>query len=861
MAGKPDVRVKLSAEGVAEVVAALKKIQSEGQRATVKPRQSFLGFNNVLGATKNLLGGLGIALGINQFRSFIQRSVDAADSINKTGAKIGATTENLSALQLVARTADSTLESVAAAIVRMNKNLGDAAAGVPTAIGYMKDLGVELDDIRGLDAVEVFALISKKLMEIEDPLVRDRVALGLFGRAGAQVKPTMQALADEGLGSVIERARELGILLDHDVAAASERIKDDLEILAMQSEALGARFMAGFGPEASQALQVLSGDLSKTTDDWREAGEAIGKVVKWVVAVVATGFDLVGSWIGFMMTSLVSLSSIVSKAMQFDFRGAKQELQTFERWFGREWKDLKERVGNRFELAISTSPEAEGGEPRTARTGEGGQDPAELAAKRAQALQTALDRELSITKSATSLKTAAEKRAFEEGLKDVESHYADRRAIVDAAYDDEVRVLAEKRALLDDITDPGRRLQEEKKIDLELARARLEHENAIGEILFEERQTVRDLAKERLGIEQKILEAQGKRTEAQRLGFEEELRQADLILRKRGASDAEREATLRRLRQVLEAGADFEDAKADAEAALHEYDAARAEIEARAAAGLITQYEAETEILAIEQGRLGTLAQLAEALEAAALATGDPEKIAQAREFAASVREIGMSVEASTSAFGEFRKTALESATGAITDFLDSGISKATTLRGVFKNLASSIIGDLRRIAAQMLAQKFMGLFGGLFSGGGEIGADFIGPPVAGKAGGGLLHGPGTDTSDSILIRASRMEYLVKAASVRQPGVLPVLEAINAHGARALTTSPVIADIDEVAHFAQGGLVGSAGAEGGGTLNGRLLLGLEDGLVLRDMESPQGQRIMVQALAKHRRAARAALGI
>jgi hypothetical protein len=64
-----------------------------------------------------------------------------------------------------------------------------------------------------------------------------------------------------------------------------------------------------------------------------------------------------------------------------------------------------------------------------------------------------------------------------------------------------------------------------------------------------------------------------------------------------------------------------------------------------------------------------------------------------------------------------------------------------------------------------------------------------------------------------------------------------------------------------VPRFAEGGLV-DQGANTGEepSKDSQLLIGLEDGLILRHLESPAGQRILVKAMAKNRRAIRSALG-
>lgn len=858
---KPDVRVRLSAEGVQEVVGALKRIQAEGQKAGQKTAGGFRGLNSTLGFTRNLLGGLGLAVGFVTFKRLITGSIEAADQINKLGAKVGATTENLSALSLVARTSDADLNQVGSALIRMNKNIGDAAAGIPTAVGFLRDLGLGLRDFKGKDSVQTFELISKRLFSLEDQLMRNRIAIGLFGRSGAQLMPTMKALADEGLAAVIKRAEQLGVLIDRDLAAASEKIKDDVEILKMQSEAIGIRFVAGFGPQMSQALQAVSGDLNAATDAWRSFGNVAGFVLKWILAAIGTAVDYIATWRIAMVNGIIAIIDGVREAVRGNISGMREIFDEADRAHEELTRKLHERTEARFALALDKPPIPETGrEGLGVAGGEDGAEAAELAARRAQAKQAELDRELGLIKAAAKLRTKAEQREFETGLQNVTTYYADRRKILNEAYDAELKTLEAKRALLDAETDPARRMQEEAKIEIALRRLALDHEEAIADLTQEELDTVRDLANERVELEQRLLEMQGKRIEAARLGFEEEIRQADELLKKQGASDAERAAKIAELRTALEAGADFEEAKTAAETALSDLGSEREKIRAQVDAGLMSAIQGENELLAIEQTRLETLRELAEAMLAAAEATGDPEKIAQAREFSASIEEIGYNIQGSTDLFAQFKTTALDSTTSALAEFFDTGISGSKNLKQAFKGLAASILADLKRLASQMLASQFMKWIGGFFSGGGQVDADFIGPMPAAR--GGLVLGPGTGTSDSILAALSRREFVTRAWAVDQPGVLEHLRAINRHGARALRP-PFITPL-ATSHFAEGGLVDAAAGQtsgASGELDGRLLVGLEDGLIAKELSTPAGQRIVLEVLKMNRRAARATLGI
>ncbi|MFA7505297.1 MAG: phage tail length tape measure family protein [Burkholderiaceae bacterium] len=129
-------------------------------------------------------------------------------------------------------------------------------------------------------------------------------------------------------------------------------------------------------------------------------------------------------------------------------------------------------------------------------------------------------------------------------------------------------------------------------------------------------------------------------------------------------------------------------------------------------------------------------------------------------------------------------------------------ITGTESVAGAFKRMAASILADLARIAAQKFIFSLLG-----FSDGGLA---TTAAARKGYATGGLISGPGTGTSDSILARLSDGEFVVNAEATRR--FLPVLQAINDN---------------QLPKFASGGLVSprlpsiapdwrSRGGEGGG---------------------------------------------
>jgi hypothetical protein len=863
----PDVRIRLSAEGVAEVVNALKAIQAQSATTAAKGGSGFLGLNRILSSTASMLRSVGIAFGIREITRWIGSAVDAAVTTLRLGRQVGATTENLSGLNLIARTTGISLDEVGEYLSKMNDWVGQVMRNTPAATATLRRLGITLDDLKGKDAVQIFELLAQKISALPTIFQQTNAARDIFGRGAADLIPTLQALADEGLDRVKERARELGFLLDTKTATSLKNLKRDLELLKIQSEGVRQQFAAGVSPELSQSLQMIAGNLEGAASGWKKFGDALGWVVKLIVGGVSEQIDFLSTHVRMLWIELRSVAEAAKAGVRGDWEEVRRIMRQADADLAREEKGLLQRSMTRARLLLT--PTASTGEwqgPSMAP----GPTPEEEGARvaRLQAAQAALDRELALVKITAALKNAAEKRAFEQGLEGVTSYYANRIRIANEAYDAEVAGLEKKRRLAGEEPDAAKRAAEQAKIDDDLAKLKIEHEGEILAIQGEELQAVRELGRERLALDQRILESEGQRHAAAMLGIEAEIAKAEELSRRLGETDDERAARAERLRATLTAGLDFDEAKRQAEAALSALDAARSEIQARVSAGLLSQVQGEQQILDIEKDRLIILQELAGALEAAAAATGDPEKIAQAQSFSASIRELALGVTASEDAWARFRTTALDSATSALATFFDTGISGSRSLAEAFGNMVNSIVADLQRFTAELIAKNIMGWITELFSGGGEVGKKSSGAMPAAHAGGGLIRGPGTGTSDSIFarvadagtIRVSDHEFIVRAAVVAQPGMLQHLEDLNMHGAQSLISTPMMIQ-RPIPSFAAGGLVeaGSKSNEAGGAAT-RLILGLDDGLILRHMESPPGQRIIVGAVAKNKRTVKAVLG-
>src|SRR5580704_242450 len=104
MANQADVRVRLSAEGQAEVIAAFQKVASEGKKAGHEAGEGMKELNKqLLEVGKVLSGGIGIVLIAEKFKEFFKQTLEGAENMTRLSAQTGVSTNAIQAFGRAAR--------------------------------------------------------------------------------------------------------------------------------------------------------------------------------------------------------------------------------------------------------------------------------------------------------------------------------------------------------------------------------------------------------------------------------------------------------------------------------------------------------------------------------------------------------------------------------------------------------------------------------------------------------------------------------------------------------------------------------------------------------------------------------------
>lgn len=211
-----------------------------------------------------------------------QRAVAHADEMGKAARSAGIAVEQYSALAYAAQRAGVSQDQLATSMRALNRAIAESQRGEGPARIFAA-LGV---DVRGRSQIDVLRDVAEALQRVPDPAQRAEAAMRLFGRAGSDLLPMLDQGA-AGIDAMMDRARELGIVITTDVAAAAERWRDTLEDLGARMRGAVMQAIDDVMPRLVAYAQALD-ESSVVSDAARGVAQALSYALLGIVTVAET---------------------------------------------------------------------------------------------------------------------------------------------------------------------------------------------------------------------------------------------------------------------------------------------------------------------------------------------------------------------------------------------------------------------------------------------------------------------------------------------------------------------------------------------------------------------------------------------
>jgi hypothetical protein len=898
----PEIKVKLTAEDTG-VSAAIKELGNQLKNVKKQADETAKSAFSLRGAFDALATSF-VAIKLAEFG---KEAFDSAVNIGKMADKTGLTTQSLSVFHHVAEEAGIETEIVDKALIKAAKSITEFQLGIGKSAAGFKLLNITQKDFAGLKPDEKMALVTTRLGQMSAGFQKTTAAQLIFSKSGAEFIPVANAIAGEGFGKITESVAKLGLLLDQSTTDAFRAAKASMQELKDVGTGMATQFEAGLLPAISDIGDALLDSTLKGGDGFKEVGHVAGEAIKGIAfaffflgdsvsAIVADIENYFGGAWDEIRIGGTAVFEALGKAAHGDLAGAYKELTEGVRGFQKTdeeaaikhkaiWDQTAVDIRKKQEdLFPSDQEEAQRAKARLARLRPDKQTeaaepvpvakPTDAAAKAQLAqYEKHLQDELALLRAAAKQAEQIDTEKLDKGEISLKQYFDRRRDAVTADAAKERDILqrgialeiqaAQKAALAAKNAETPKEADKQKAIEIEALTKVEELQTKIRESDINSATKIEALNteefKKREENQTKILEFNKlvEKTQANELAAAKaeiaiEQQKMRIIFEQSGESKAEIDRKLASYERIKLAEVQFGETRKDGSNAMKALDDQRAAIEDKVLNGKLFQAQADQQILDLYRRQIPELQQIADKMKESATT---PEETEAAAAFQTRLNQIKTETNTVGGQIRQLRTTLQDSLTGGMTQSFALLFQGTQNIGMAFRNMASSVIGSIAQMIAQMYIQIIVAkLLKAAMGGTGLAGGGLV--PTGGGGGGGnfaeggLIHGPGGPKSDSIPARVSPGEYIVRADAVSAFGVAN-LEAIN----RGLK----VPSLERLAlpKFAEGGLVGDAGR--GSDSNIHLGIGLDEGLILKHLSSKAAGNVILQHLVNNPKAASKAL--
>jgi uncharacterized phage infection (PIP) family protein YhgE len=208
------------------------------------------GVDSAVSKLEKLAAVAGLGLGLAEL---VKSAMEFSESMVSVAARTGASIEEVQRWDYIAKQTGTTVEALADAVNKMQKNLVSADEDGKKAADALESIGIGSRDLLALQPAEQFQKIAEGLSQIQNPAERVSVATDLLGKAGSAAIPTLLEMAEKAEEFSDGLAR-IGGAVSEDAVRAVEALGDQASETKQALTNLTTEVMASLAPALSALL-------------------------------------------------------------------------------------------------------------------------------------------------------------------------------------------------------------------------------------------------------------------------------------------------------------------------------------------------------------------------------------------------------------------------------------------------------------------------------------------------------------------------------------------------------------------------------------------------------------------------------
>lgn len=313
---------------------------------------------SVAAFTAGLVGGL---LSAQVAFDGFMNAVNNADRLDELSARLGISTEQLSAWGYAAKLSGTDLESLTGSIQKFSKTVASAADANSRQAELFASLGISVKDAAGnlRDVEDILPEVADRFKALDNETTETALAMELFGRSGAELLEFLNRGSD-GLKELGDEAQRLGGIIDGDTARAAAEFKDEIDKLRVATNGYFTVVARELLPALTDGIRELrlfttqTENMNRTGMLLKGTFDALSKAFDFFSATTRVNQALFNTY----NNTLVSVYTTMRAMATLDFSRAGTGIRSLINGL---------RAG--YNQATGNVPEPAGGRARNARGG------------------------------------------------------------------------------------------------------------------------------------------------------------------------------------------------------------------------------------------------------------------------------------------------------------------------------------------------------------------------------------------------------------------------------------------------------------------------------------------------------------
>lgn len=283
---------RLLDEGVSASKALGKEVPDVLQRMATDTKAAINTTNGLKDALKGLAGAFGVAFSFQQLVNFGRDILRMSEDIVRVADRTGLLTDEVQQLSYIASQSGNTIDEFTAAIGQLQNRL---SSGDKSAAGAVKQLNINLQELREATPYEQLKLIANGFANIEDPAKRAQLAIDLFGKAGVAILPSLTS-EFEKLGNAAPKMSEATVRALESSGDALETFQLQVKVWAAESYNNARKFFDSFLVWSLRAEARFLDFAATLADRTNFVARMLGTLVQAIPGgiAVSNAFNLAG---------------------------------------------------------------------------------------------------------------------------------------------------------------------------------------------------------------------------------------------------------------------------------------------------------------------------------------------------------------------------------------------------------------------------------------------------------------------------------------------------------------------------------------------------------------------------------------